>query len=135
MPPVLNACVCAADALPDLGALREQARMLTGAQFGHIQTHNNHGLLGELSARTACGQFELLASLSCNEPDVSDDDRRKSHTLSICIQDEAGREVYALADMPYDCASDSPGEHLREMLLTGQGGLLHLLFDQVFATG
>jgi len=135
MPSVSTPCASEAGALPGLDALREQARMLTGAQFGHIQTHNNHGLLGELSARTPCGQFELSASLSCNEPDVSDADRRSSHTLSICIQDEAGREVYALSDMPYDCPSDSPGEHLRELLLTDQGGLLHLLFDQVFAVG
>lgn len=118
-----------------MNLLREQARMLTGAQFCDVQTHNNHGLCGELSARSLCGQFELSATLSCNEPDVSDDDRRMSHTMSICIQDEEGREVYALSDMPYDCSTGAPGDHLRELLRMEQNGLLHLLFDQVFATG
>jgi len=117
-----------------LQALKAQAPFLTGSAFSNPQTSNGVGMAGELQARSACGQFRVEASLSKDHPDAADEELRSQCSLDVSLETADGEPLYAFTGMAYEYHGDSPGEHLAELLREDEGGLLQMLFDEVFAT-
>lgn len=119
---------------PQIAALKAQAPFLTGDAFGEPQTSNGMGMTGELQALSRCGQFRVKASLSKDHADAADDELRSQCSLDVNLETADGEPLYAFTGMAYEYHGDSPGEHLAELLRENHGGLLHMLFDEVFAT-
>lgn len=107
---------------------------LTVEQFDDdtLCVENYLGMYGEISVETLGGTYQVCATLTPDEPDCSDDERRSECTLEISLNygsTHSGEGEVLLTvtqEYEYSCDGNTHGLHLQELF--EDGTLLEMLF-------